>query len=208
MQALMLNTECPPAGLRLYDVQRGQLLLKQALPGGGAGGAFSFDVGAVGLAAGTYQLGVAAVNAYRCEGPLALVTVEIDAGGQVGALIDAQRVTAEAMAGGEVAVRWEAYRPIGEDSERTEPAEFEVAETGDLGAVLATVAYSRTGFHGADLGPYADGVSKTFAVRSSDGEVGGLRGVWVAADAVVADAAGPDVPVIDEDLLPEGCGCG
>jgi hypothetical protein len=196
---------CPPPGLRLYDAETGFLLATEPLPGGA--GAFSFDVSGLGLAAGSYSLAVTAVSVYGCESSRALMSVEVGSGGEVGGFIDAQDVVAEALAGGSVAVRWEAFAAIAEASARTTPAAYEVAESGDLSTVLDTVAWNRTGVHRSELGPYADGLSKTFAVRASDGVGGGVRGAWVYAAAVTTDAAGPDVPVIDVASLPEGCGC-
>lgn len=194
---------CPAPGLRLYDAGAGWLLDTQALPTGD--GSFSFDVAGLGLAAGTYQLGVTAVNVYGCESLQGLMTVTIDSGGDVAGFIDPQNVLAEALAGGSVAVSWEAFALVAEAGSRTEPAEFEIAEAADLATVLGTVAWNPTGFHRAELGPYADGLSKTFAVRASDGVVSGARGGWVEAEAMTTDAAGPPVPDIDESALPDGC---
>jgi hypothetical protein len=209
MQAFffLMGGGCPAPGLRLYDQGTGDLLVTIPLPVE-PGTAFAFDLAALGLSEGAYELGVTATNEYGCVSDVATIDVLVDAGGSPATdLIRPDDVTAEAIAGGEVRLRWTALGDVAQAASQVEPAEFEVAETGDLGTVLETVSWRRSRAFSVDVGAFTHGASVTLAVRASDGEVSGLRGPWVEAGAVVADSVGPDVPVIDVASLVNECDC-
>lgn len=201
-QAVLFNTACKPAGLRLTDVGRGQLLLRQALPG--VDGSFSFDVAGVGLAAGSYELAVTAVNEYHCESDEALIEVNVGSGGEVELeLIPPQEVIALAEAAGAVRIEWTAYE-TGNGDEQAEPAEFELAVPSASTTPAATVSWNSARRFGYT---FISGEAGIYLVRSSDGVVDGQRGEWVAANSVTPDSTGPPAPAIDTAVLPEGCGC-
>lgn len=203
MQAfLFLMGGCPAPGMRLYNAVNGALLSRQPLPG--VGGVFSFDVAALGLAVGSYQLGVSAVNTYGCESDRELIQVNIGSGGEVDLeLIPPQELVASAEAGGAVRIEWVAFE-IGNGDEHAEPAEFELAIPSAATTPAAVVSWNsamRFGylFNSGEVGRYY--------ARSSDGIVNGQRGEWVATNSVTPDSTGPPAPAIDMTVLPEGCGC-
>ena len=198
---------CHPPGLRLYDQATGLPLAGVSLPTPPAT-AFAFDLAALGLAEGDYVLGVSAVDAYGCESAVSTLGVLIDGVGSPALdLVPPQDVVAEALAGGVVAVSWAGYVDLTQAAGQVLPAEFEVAEGGDLATVLATVGWNGARVFRAEVGPFADGASVTLNVRAIDGVVSGLGGPWVAAAAVVADAVGPVAAVIDEGAIVSECGC-
>lgn len=201
-----MGNACPPPGIRLWDQVSGWLLATAPLPVDPLT-AFSFDLAALELAEGDHELGVSAVNVYGCESARATVDVLIGAGGEVALdFIDPTEVVAEALAGGVVAVSWSAVVDLTSEATQTTPAEFEVAEASDLGTILATVGWNGARVFRSELA-FADALEVTLAVRSSDGVVAGLRGPWVEAAVVVADASGPAVPVIDLGAVSQACDC-
>lgn len=204
---ILLSRGCPPPGIRFYDRSHGGLIWALPLPVSPAT-AFAYDLDGV-LAEGIYTIDVTAVNLYGCESAVASIEVVIGSGGAVDqGMINPANVYAEVLAAGMVAVVWDAIEDLSSDTNQIEPAEFEIAESGDLSTILATTAFRTIRLHRDEVGPFSDGASVTLAVRASDGEESGVRGDWVYADAVVADTVGPATPDIDETALPDGCGCG
>ncbi len=195
-------------GVLVYDdAEAGDLIAHEELPVSPAT-AWAADLDGL-LTEGVYTLGVLIVNEYGCASERETIEVVIGSGGEVDqGMINPTNVYAEVLAAGMVALVWDAIEDLSSDTNQIEPAEFEIAESGDLSTILATTAYRTIRLHRDEVGPFSDGATVTLAVRASDGEESGVRGDWVYADAVVADAVGPATPDIDENALPDGCGCG
>lgn len=145
------------------------------------------------LTPGTVELRIAATDQYGTESEQTAISVQVNEDGTASELMfEPSRLVTSQAAGGMVRVDWLAFDPAGD---RTQPAEYEVAELGNTGTVLATVAASTiTPAYSAVVGPFGDGRTVRLVVRSSDGS--GHYGAWIPAPAIVADASAPPVPVV------------
>ncbi len=192
-----------PRGFRVYA---GDRLLLTLGPG-----ATSFVVGDLGLADGRHVLTV--VRTDRCVSDGRSVSVVVSGGLVSVVMRDAAGVTARAEAGGAVRLRWRASVAAAEQGIGVLPAVWELGSGLVADGVLSVVASEvggvswrervlEVGEHGL-----SDGSTGVFAVRSSDGEVGGVRGPWVRSGVVVVDATGPLSPVVLGGVLSSG-GCG
>jgi hypothetical protein len=185
----------PPEGYRLYDeaelaADPGALPIAEA-----AVDATSLDLSTLGLADGRYTLGLSYVDDWGSESERTRIAAAIESGAVRTELLPPSDLRAWAIAGGKVTLTFALARLPFSGVIHQPAAEYEIAEAGDLSTILATVAGGN--FIETELGPFNDGDTVRLRVRASDGQApgsGGLRGPWIQAPAVVADASAPPVP--------------
>jgi hypothetical protein len=144
------------------------------------------------LPAGEYTLGISYIDQYGNESRLNTINVPFDGSGNVRVqFVSPFRVTATAIAAGYVTVTWFVQNV---NQFQVQPAEYEIAEVGDLSTILDTVTATSSNNYTIDVGAFANGDTIGLRVRSSDGA--GTYGPWVAANDVVADSVAPAAPTI------------
>lgn len=170
----------------------GTLDLRRAVAGGGR----DLDLAGV-LSAGVWRLAVTRVDQYGSESDPADVrsqlTVTVDGGTVSAAMIEPTQLAARPIEGGEIELVWHAVPSRLSGGGFAVAVEYEIAAVADLGTVLETVTAGRAGIFivQTEGGAFADGDTVRLAVRASDGEISGARGLWVVAPAVVVDGSGP-----------------
>lgn len=151
----------------------------------------------IALADGEHDCELVYVDAWGIESDAVYqrLSLAADASQASSGMIPASAIATSALAGGRVRLSWIASDL---DGGLAEAASYEVADASDLATVLLTQAAGRRrDFSGIELDPgMSHGTTANLRLRASDGQVGGLRGLWVAAPPVVIDSEGHGAPTV------------
>ena len=173
----------PEAGFNVYRQDTGALIAVAP-----AATPYAIDLDGI-LEAGNWTLGLSATDRYATESAAAEIVVEVTSGAAsvTFPVLVLLGITVEAA--GYVAVR---FRHVQTTQDAT-PTTFEVADASDPDTVLDTVTATGSAHYASTLGPFADGATVRPIVRPA---AGADKGAWQQFDTVIADAAGPEAPVI------------
>lgn len=158
---------------------------------------FTIDLEALGFGAGTQALSLFYRDQYGTRSLATNFSVSVDGSGNIMPGIPVN-VSAEAIAGGYIRLRWEVLLSAGG---LVDIASFEISEAAAPSTILATVLFDLDNGHSRNanskvVGPFTNGASKTLRVRSKSSA--NVLTAWVAAAAVTADSVGPGPAVIVE----------
>ncbi len=180
-------SEVTPAGFVITDAASGALIAFAS------DSARTFDLSGL-IPDGAKRLSIVRQDKFGNRSSAQIIDSETVSDTPAAELAKATSITTVALAGGMIAVDW----TYNDDGRQAVPAEWEIAALADLGTILKTVTGSTVSPQArrfrAELGPYTDDNTVRLAVRASDGVVSGLRGVWIVAPPVVAQADTPAAP--------------